>query len=570
MKDVPKETACDVAVPHTAAMGWPGLALVVDRDGGITASNGRNDALESILRERPELLAYELFQPSTESETARPAFIAVPRDKGRQSLELTILPLRQGGNLVLVRDVTLEENLRAALMESRQRYKDFVEISNDFAWETDEQGRFVFVSPRGALGYSPDDLVGRDPDQFLITMPTEASSSPFATEISVEGAEVWMRTAQGTRACLILAAAPLLGPDGTWQGARGVCRDVTELYLRDTALARARNHERLLTHIVRTFRDEVNPDRMLTVAASALLSGFGADGCQIFGAKPEVESHGTEPDPVFVQPILVLEAAIGEGGDEDGVLARVDLARAEALGPDHFTMDGRVAMAAATHFRQRVNGAVCLWRDRSRGEWNDEERKLFADILLQIGVANEQVANHRCILALSRTDPLTGLFNRRAFYGELERRFLRQVHENKPAALIFVDLDNFKHVNDIHGHRVGDEALLKVRDLMLAHTRPVDLVARLGGDEFAMWIEGADRAIAESRSIALLNSAQSLVPYSGSSEHPLHMSLGVAIYDPTRPENFQDLLHRADNAMYTAKRDGKGICRFASPPETGP
>jgi len=70
--------------------------------------------------------------------------------------------------LVLGRDVTLERSLRAALVESRQRYKDLVEISNDFAWETDAEGRFVFVSPRGALGYPATELVGRPAAELLL------------------------------------------------------------------------------------------------------------------------------------------------------------------------------------------------------------------------------------------------------------------------------------------------------------------------------------------------------------------------------------------------------------------
>src|SRR3546814_12535032 len=85
-----------------------------------------------------------------------------------RAFDVVVLPWASGTvALLLGRDVTLERSLRAALVESRQRYKDLVEISNDFAWETDGEGRFAFVSPRGALGYPAPALVGRPAHELL-------------------------------------------------------------------------------------------------------------------------------------------------------------------------------------------------------------------------------------------------------------------------------------------------------------------------------------------------------------------------------------------------------------------
>ena len=78
------------------------------------------------------------------------------------TLEMTALPLADGAVLLLGRDATLDHNLRGALVDLRQRYKDLVEISSDFAWETGGRGTFVFVSPQGALGWRADELeIGR-------------------------------------------------------------------------------------------------------------------------------------------------------------------------------------------------------------------------------------------------------------------------------------------------------------------------------------------------------------------------------------------------------------------------
>src|SRR3546814_15888965 len=101
--------------------------------------------------------------------------------------------------LLLGRDVTLERSLRAALVESRQRYKDLVEISNDFAWETDGEGRFAFVSPRGALGYPATTLVGRSSHELLPdpSVGGDAASSPFTARCVGEEAELWVGSAFG-------------------------------------------------------------------------------------------------------------------------------------------------------------------------------------------------------------------------------------------------------------------------------------------------------------------------------------------------------------------------------------
>ncbi|MGE4529346.1 MAG: GGDEF domain-containing protein, partial [Rhodospirillaceae bacterium] len=212
-----------------------------------------------------------------------------------------------------------------------------------------------------------------------------------------------------------------------------------------------------------------------------------------------------------------------------------------------------------------VNGAIILWRELSRVPYDDDDRILLSDLSAQVGIAIEQISNHDHILALSRTDALTGLFNRRAFIEEVERRTARLRHEKRSAALVYVDLDNFKMVNDVHGHKRGDEALMAVKRLLLAGTRPTDLVARLGGDEFAVWMDGATREIAETKAQRLLASGAALESFSGSVDRVLSMSLGIAIYDPDSSEGIDALLSRADGAMYLGKHSGKGSYRIAPP-----
>lgn len=107
---------------------------------------------------------------------------------------------------------------------------------------------------------------------------------------------------------------------------------------------------------------------------------------------------------------------------------------------------------------------------------------------------------------------------------------------------------------------------MAVRNILYRHSRPTDLLARLGGDEFAVWLEGADEGTALRRCEAMMDAAQALIPFSGSPDNPLTLSLGVAVHDPEHPETLHDLLARADQAMYEVKRNGKGACQVAVAP----
>ncbi|NKB44148.1 MAG: diguanylate cyclase [Alphaproteobacteria bacterium] len=485
--------------------------------------------------------------------------IEVSGTAGSQSLQLTIMPLEDGRAAVLVRDTTLEASLRLALVDSRQRYKDFVEISTDFSWETNADHKFAFVSPRGALGYTADALIMIDPAD-LVTEFSSGGNIPFLTERRMENSEAWLKRADGRSACVVISAMPLLTPDGSWRGARGVCRDVTESREREATLSRVRNRERVLTGIVRSFRDEVNPENMLAAAAETLGRGLGAESCKIFRlASPDAQASES-PDGSSFQ----LAGSFGKADDDsdDSVLASL----ADGAGTAEMAKGSWQILAAPAQYQGQLNGAAMLWRHVERGPWNDDDRLLIGDIANQIGVTIEQLVHHERIVRISRTDAMTGLLNRGAFLEALTRQLNHLRREPGDAALMYVDLDNFKAVNDTKGHQAGDEALLKLRDILVQQTRPTDLVSRLGGDEFAVFLSGANKEIAEGRATKFLEASEELKEFSGSPDKPLGLSIGLAVLDREEPEPLDELLARADSAMYEAKRSGKGQFAFAPLP----
>ncbi len=523
---------------------YPGAALVVGTDGSVIATNSNGAGIEALLNHAavPEIVA--LIKKAADDRTVTASTVPLAGAKGDIVLEATVVPeVGNGRHLLLARDLTMERNLRTTLVESRQRYKDLVEISSDFAWELGPDGTFVFVSPRGALGFAATQLVGCRPDEFVLN-PDDYKPLPFLSDRRLEDVEMWMRRADGSTACVLASCQPLTGSDGSLLGTRGICRDVTEEREREAALTRARHREQLLSYIVGTIRDEVEPHNMLTAAATATARVLAAAGCRIF-----------RQDETGVFKVAA------DTGDTDGIDDMDNLLA--TLQGDSKPLQAEVGpwqvLLTATHYRQSVNGAICIWKQTGLVDWEDDDRILMRDVANQLGIANEQITNHERIVRLSRTDDLTGLLNRRAFFDEeLPRRLKRLRHSRETGAFFYIDLDNFKWVNDVHGHQRGDEALLFLRDMLIEHSRPGDVIVRLGGDEFAMWLDGIDRDVATKRVETLIASSTDLRRFSGTEDHPLGLSVGIAIYDPHTDASPDDLLARADAAMYDAKRAGKG------------
>ncbi len=532
-------------------------------DGHIEPANPV--ATELTARLLPEDLA-RLAAAAKKSKAAERALVDmvdVGRAEKQQNLQVTLIPLDdERGTLLFVRDLTLDNSLRLALVDSRRRYKDFIEISTDFAWETGPDQSFAFVPPRGALGYTADALMALQPATLVIAESSAGVEIPFLTRRRIENEENWLRRSDGRSACVVISAMPLFTKEGEWVGARGVCRDVTETRDRESTLTRVRNRERVLTRIVRAFRDEVNPEAMLGVAAEALAKGLGAEHCHIFRT---LTAGAESPTAAAVTPGFQLAARYG---DLDAAQATAVLQNiAGGAGAVEMVLGELQILAAPARYQSGSNGAVVLWRAVERGAWTDDDRLLIGDIANQIGITIEQLAHHEHVLRVSRTDALTGLLNRGAFMQALQRFLSRLKREHGQGVLMYVDLDNFKHVNDTRGHHAGDDALMKIREILIQHTRPTDAIARLGGDEFAVWLNAADLEIAKMRAGQFLSRTKELAAtISGSPDKPLGMSIGIAAWDPDSDETLDGLLARADAVMYTVKKSGKGSYAVADLP----
>ncbi|MFO7560203.1 MAG: GGDEF domain-containing protein [Desulfobacterales bacterium] len=158
---------------------------------------------------------------------------------------------------------------------------------------------------------------------------------------------------------------------------------------------------------------------------------------------------------------------------------------------------------------------------------------------------------------LARTDPLTGLLNRRAFleYMNIERNKAQRFGYH--VSIFYIDVDNFKTINDVFGHYAGDKLLCSIANIIKSNVRVIDIAARFGGDEFAVLLPQTGsvdscRVASKIQQKLLLSTLQN--------QWQPSVSIGIATYE-CMPENIEEMIHKADMLMYAAKKNGKNTIR---------
>jgi diguanylate cyclase (GGDEF)-like protein len=203
-----------------------------------------------------------------------------------------------------------------------------------------------------------------------------------------------------------------------------------------------------------------------------------------------------------------------------------------------------------------VIGALNLYRKSS--SFDDEDLELVKLFANHVAIALENAATHERLINAALTDPLTSLPNRRLFTDRVEHALARRVRSRGRTAVLFLDLDRFKLVNDGLGHAAGDAVLKAVGDRLSGGLRASDTVARLGGDEFGILLEDV-ASVHEATATAqrVLSSLSQPLDLDGR-EVSVRASIGLALDQVGDDVTADELLRDADTAMYRAKANGRG------------
>ncbi len=225
--------------------------------------------------------------------------------------------------------------------------------------------------------------------------------------------------------------------------------------------------------------------------------------------------------------------------------------------PDAVTIAGtpddpEAMMCVPLQVADRTIAMLNVYRYGEDVGFSEYEALIIERFGIIVALALDSARQRELLRTQADTDDLTGLLNRRAFNQRLDEMFHRARLATTPLSLVEVDVDEFKRINDRHGHAAGDAALVAVADALMRSVREGELVARIGGEEFAIILPNTD---AET-SLTIADRCRRSLTAEGYTGPELTLSAGVATY-PMHATDAEGLLRAADAALYAAKTAGR-------------
>lgn len=449
------------------------------------------------------------------------------------SLVVMLLP-----ELLLSAAVGASRERRLALKAQRERYRQLYERTPAMMHSIGPDGRMLAVSRLWLerLGYDEREVIGRPSTDFLDAdsrrRAIEQVLPQFLRTGECRDVEYRMLARDGRPVDVLLSATSERDAQGRFLRSLAVLEDVTRKRLAEQLAA---EHQR----------------------TAAMLECIGD---AVIGIDARGRLRSLNPAAVAMTGWTLEES---RGRDWAGWLVRRGVADDEPTPPDP------VALCLAQRTRPEPTSCRLVRRDAS---W-----RVVREIVLPMPAPDGQgfdgvvltlqdmTAAHdlaRTLAHRAHHDALTGLPNRLLLQDRLQQALRLARRQHQPLALMFMDLDHFKQINDRHGHDAGDELLKAVAQRVRSAVRASDTVCRLGGDEFVVLLPQIEAALDAERVARHILSEVSR-PYRLGALPELHVSfsIGIAVF-PEDGEDEATLMRRADTAMYQAKREGRNALRF--------
>jgi len=345
------------------------------------------------------------------------------------------------------------------------------------------------------------------------------------------------------------------------------------------ARAEARSRSEMID-IMQEVTASLKPEEIYQILVRRVAHGLNISRCSIVIAGPDAETgtvvaafenpmlHNLAVDlrkyPEIRRALTTGEVVLVRDATTDPLY--------EEVRPDWTAGDGSVQTRSAIALRYELRGepaGVFFLRTTTEDAPLNEQDVQFAEQVIAAAVAalekaydlESAVMGQEQMRHLAETDPLTNCFNRRALMEKLEQEMDRAARYATMLTGMMIDIDNFKQINDTHGHLVGDRVLKQLANLLKREQRSVDIVARYGGEEFVVLLP--ETTAAESRNFAERILRRVATHDFGESGKPVRVtiSIGIATYPDERVSDGESLLRLADSHLYRAKTDGRNRFR---------
>ncbi|MHB8685083.1 MAG: sensor domain-containing phosphodiesterase, partial [Dehalococcoidia bacterium] len=481
--------------------------------------------------ERAHILSLAMFPIMFQQKALGFIAFSSSTPRGFDAPEVEFLRALVSQTATTIKGVRLYADLDASreeLRQSEERFRSLVQNASDLITIIDADGTLRYASPavERLMGYERDEWVGKHILDMLHPDDVERAADSLAAVIAAPGVHppttLRVRHADGSWRYIETTANNLLGVPAV----RGVVHnshDVTERWLAEAALRQSEERFRSLVQHASDMITVIEADTTVRYQSPSVTRVLGRDAAEVVGTKLSDLVH---PDDVGSM-LAVLS---------DIVSKRDGLAVAEA----------------------RMLHSDGSWRSLEFIGTDQRHNPAIGGLVLNVRDVTERKSLERQLRYQALHDPLTKLANRTRFSDRLDHALIRAARTGHMVAVLFMDLDNFKGVNDSLGHAAGDVLLTTVAERVQGCLRPGDTVARLGGDEFAILLEDVavvdDATAVTKRIFAAFDEPFELE----GKELLVRASVGIAVGGQGEQAGDAEVLLRdADVAMYVAKSKGK-------------
>lgn len=527
----------------------------------------------------------------TQENQCQVSLILYRKDSTPWWCEFSVFPVREDTSgaishfVQVLHDVSGRKQAEEALRESERKYRTVVDNLREVIFQTDLAGNWVFLNPAWTeiTGFTLEETLGSNFLNYVHPADRQRNAEMFQPlfdrEKDFTHHEVRYLTRNSGSRWVEVYAQLLVDSDDNVLGVSGTLNDITERKLAEDALQSAnlqlqkrveelnrRTSEiRLLSEMGGLFQVCQNAEEAYKLVGHMMQKLF-----------PETSGglHIIRPTHRLVETVATWNS---QGNEAQRMLFDKDDCWALRRGQLHWVEGGQSALVCR-HMNEHVLpawylcvpmmaqgealGVLNLYSNTPLPEGDSlhlgqNRQELAQTVGEQIALALSNLKLQETLRQQSIRDPLTALFNRRYLEEVLDKELRRATRNQRALAIIMLDIDHFKHYNDVFGHDAGDTVLRELAGFLQSSIRNEDIACRYGGEEFVLVLPEIQLDLVEQRAEQLRRSVKQLkLQHRGQPLGALSISLGVAT-TPTHGVTAENLLKAADTALYEAKQTGR-------------